>query len=67
MNIQIEVVPESLCPTCGGGDEFFNRPKVGASDGTWWWKCYNQACDTGYYNPDTGEQTSWTFREQEEK
>ncbi len=51
--ITIEVVPESTCPECGGGDEFFNRPKVGMEDG-WWWGCYNSACPVGYYNPETG-------------
>lgn len=53
--ITITVVPESTCPQCGGGDEFFNRPKVALEDGIWWWRCYNPACPVGYYNPDTGE------------
>lgn len=53
--ITIEVVPESTCPECGGGDEFFNRPKVALEDGIWWWKCYNPACPVGYYEPATGE------------
>ncbi len=53
--ITIEVVPESTCPTCGGGDEFFNRPKVALEDGIWWWRCYNPACPVGYYEPETGE------------
>ncbi len=55
MPITIEVVPESTCPRCGGGDEFFNRPKVALEDGIWWWRCYNPACPVGYYEPNTGE------------
>ncbi len=53
--ITIEIVPESTCPRCGGGDEFFNRPKVALEDGVWWWRCYNTACPVGYYEPITGE------------
>ncbi len=49
----IEIVPEACCPQCGGGDEFYNRPKVGMADG-WWWRCYNTRCEVTYYNPDTG-------------
>lgn len=52
MDIEITIVEETLCPGCGGGDEFHNRPKVDMDDG-WWWRCYNPACKVGYYNPDT--------------
>ncbi len=52
--ITIEIVPEATCPTCGAGDDYHNRPKVGDSDGTWWWRCYNPVCPTAYYDPDTG-------------
>lgn len=50
--ITITIVDESRCPGCNGGDEFYNRPKVGLEDG-WWWKCYNPNCKVGYYNPET--------------
>lgn len=53
-HIEIEIVTESKCPTCGAGDEFHNRPKVGTEAG-WWWKCYNPSCETSYYLPETGE------------
>lgn len=49
--IKIVVVAETLCPLCEGGDEFFNRPKVGDEDGSWWWRCYNPDCEVDYYNP----------------
>ena len=50
--MQINVVPQETCPRCGGGDEFYNRPKVGHEDGTWSWRCYNPDCDLRYWNPD---------------
>lgn len=50
--MEINVVPQETCPRCGGGDEFYNRPKVGQSDGTWSWRCYNPECDLRYWNPD---------------
>ena len=65
-DIKIEIVPESKCPTCDGGDEFFNRPKVGTEDG-WWWRCYNPACETEYYFPVDGrEPRQWKTRIQTE-
>lgn len=52
--MRIEIVDDENCPRCNGGAEFYNRPKV--HDGAnWWWKCYNPACEVGYYCPDTGE------------
>lgn len=49
--ITITLVPEGKCPECGGGDEFFNRPKVADENG-WWWRCYNPLCSTKYYQPE---------------
>ena len=54
MAIEITIVAGAPCPGCGGGDEFHNRPKVGDSDGTWWWRCYNGICPVRSYNPETG-------------
>ncbi len=61
----INVVPQENCPRCGGGDEFYNRPKVGQEDGTWSWRCYNPDCDLRYYNPDTGYQEDEPTPEEE--
>ena len=49
--VTIVIVPEAACPTCGGGDEWFNRPKVADAAGVWWWRCYNPVCSTRYYDP----------------
>lgn len=52
--ITIRVVDSEACPTCRTDGDGFNRPK--SHDGRdWWWKCYNQSCDTNYYLPRTGE------------
>ncbi len=51
----IVIVPESKCPECDAGDDFNNRPKVGDSDGLWWWRCYRATCPVMYYLPETGE------------
>ncbi len=54
--MNIDIVPQELCPRCGGGEEFANRPKIGHEDGSWSWKCYNPDCNLGFWNPTTGEQ-----------
>jgi hypothetical protein len=50
-DFQIVVVPDQACPTCGAYDghpdpefNFPNRIKVDTH-----WKCYNPACDVGFY------------------
>lgn len=50
--LTITIVDDAPCPDCEAG--WPNRPKVGDSDGTWWWRCYNPICPVNYYDPDTG-------------
>ena len=59
--ITIKIVNDEACPHCGAfwGNpdktlDFPNRSKVADDDGVWWWRCYNPACDVGYYEPETG-------------
>ncbi len=63
--MDIEIVPQELCPRCGGGEEFANRPKVGHEDGSWSWKCYNPDCDLAFWNPTTGDQEDVLTPEEE--
>jgi hypothetical protein len=49
----IRIVDNEVCPKCRAG--YPNRPKVGDSQGKWWWKCYNKNCNVSYYLPETGE------------
>jgi hypothetical protein len=61
----IRIVDDQPCPTCGaswqtpdcdsGPLDWPNRPKVTDADGRSWWRCYNPACDTAMYDPETGE------------
>ncbi len=57
--MRIEVVPDETgaCPLCGAywghpdpALDFPNRSKVHDGD-EWWWRCYNPACDCGYWVP----------------
>lgn len=54
-DFEIIIVDDEACPRCGAfashPDEalrFPNRPKVDN-----YWKCYNPACEVGYYDPDS--------------
>jgi hypothetical protein len=51
-DLVIQIVDDEACPHCGAG--WPNRPKV-ADDKGWWWRCYTEGCDVGYYLPETGE------------
>jgi len=65
--MRIEIVPEQACPGCGAYDgnpdkalDFPNRPKVDNH-----WKCYNPACEVGYYTD--GEITEMKLTPEEER
>lgn len=62
--MDIKVVEDQPCPTCGAmwktpdldkDDplDWPNRPKM-EEGGVWWWRCYNPQCSTDYYDPNTG-------------
>jgi len=69
----VEIVDDgngNECPGCGAywghpdkALDFPNRTKVltDEADG-WWWRCYNPACNVGYYNPQTGGIEESLFR-----
>jgi hypothetical protein len=48
--ITVNVVAPEACPHCH--EE--GRPKIWDAQNVCWWKCYNPACNVGFYQPESG-------------